>query len=157
MNSRGGSIPPANLAHFLPATNTWTPGEPGRLDDLPGKARVLLAAYYWDEKLRTPQGTMWGVEQWVEVPLPADQGPNTVDNVAALARHDLQIMQHVGSGSLFGDAADAKGDTRTLKPLSSFEPDRITEAEYAAAVRRGIDDLRRMDEVHLSDPNERPE
>ena len=137
---------------MLPETEaSWIPGEPGRLDDLPGKARVFLAAYYWNEQLRTPQGAMGGVERWVEVPLPADQVPNTIDSVAALARRDLQVMQHVGSGSLYGEAADTKGDVGDLKPLSSFEPDRITEAEYIAAVRRGVDDLRRLDEVHAID------
>jgi hypothetical protein len=139
---------------MMPETDTsWMPGEPGRLDDLPGKARVSLSAYHWNDQLHTPQGTMGGVEQWVEVPIPADQGPNTIDNVAALARRDLQIMQYGGSSSLFGVAADTKDNPQSGKPLSGFEPDRITEAEYAAAVRRGVDDLRRFDEVHLPDPS----
>jgi hypothetical protein len=139
---------------MMPETDTsWMPGEPGRLDDLSGKARVLLSVYYWDEQHRTPQGAMGGVEQWVEVPLPADQGPNTIDNVAAFTRQDLQIMQHGGSSSLFGVAADTKDNPQRGNPLSVFEPDRITEAEYIAAVRRGVDDLRRDDEVHLPDPS----
>ena len=64
-------------------------------------------------------------------------------------------MQHGGS-SPFGVAADAKGDARTLKPLSRFEPDRITDADYAAAVRRGIDDLRRFDGVRDMGPEGMP-
>ncbi len=143
---------------MLPEDDTsWRPGEPGRLDDLPGKARVLLSANYWNEKLRTPQGAMGSVEQWAEVPLPPDQGPNTVDNIAALVRRDLHIIQHVGSGVLFGVAADTKNDPGGLKPLSFFKPDDISDAQYAAAVRRGIDDLRRLDEVHLPDPNDKLE
>ncbi len=137
---------------MLPETNeSWEPGVPGRLDDVPGKARVFLQALYWNEKLRTPQGTMGTVEQWVEVPLPADQGPNTIDNVAALARRDLQIMQHSGNSSLFGVAADTRDDPRSGRPLSGFQPDQINDAEYAAAVRRGVDDMRRWDEVHMPD------
>jgi hypothetical protein len=31
--------------------------------------------------------------------------------------------------------------------MSRFEPDRVTDADYAAAVRGGIEDLRRFDEV----------
>jgi len=131
---------------------SWIPGEPGRLDDLPGKARVPLQAFYWADEHRDPRGAMGSVGQWVDVALPADRQPSSFDVVAALARRDLLIMRHGGSSALFGVQADSKGDARTLKPLSHFEPDRISDADYAAAVRRGIDDLRRMDEVHEIEP-----
>ena len=97
---------------------------------------------------------MGGVEQWVEVPLPANQGPSTIDSVAALARRDLQLIQHVGTGALYGVAADTKANPRSGRALCFFEPDRITEAEYAAAVRRGIEDLRQDDEVHMVEPGQ---
>ncbi len=140
---------------MLPESDaSWRPGEPGRLDDLPGKARVFLQAYYWNEQLRTSQGTMGGVEQWAEVPLPADQGPNTIDNITALVRRNLQMIQHVGNGGLFGVAADTKDDGSGLRPLTCFQPDRINDAEYAAAVHRDIDDFRALDEVHLPDQGE---
>jgi hypothetical protein len=130
---------------------SFMPGEPGRLDDLPGKARVPLAANYWDERLRDANGAMGTVARWVEVALPADRRPTTVEDVASRARHDLQMMQYGGSSSLMGVAADARGDAQTLKPMSRFEPDKVSDAEYAAAVRRGLDDLRQSDEIREVD------
>jgi hypothetical protein len=138
---------------FLPENDTsWMPGEPGRLDDPAGKGWVPLSATYRDEHHRDAKGVPATVSQWVGVSLPPDTEPTTVEDVAARARRDLLIMQYGGSSSLFGVAADAKGDGQNLKPLSRFEPDRITDTEYAAAVRRGIDDLRRFDEVHEIGP-----
>jgi hypothetical protein len=121
--------------------------EPMRLDDLPGKARVKLSAYYWDEHHRDARGVQQTVEKWVEVPIPADRAPSTIEDVAARVRRDLLLMRHGGTYALLGVAADAKGDSQNLKPMSSFEPDQITDAGYAAAVRRGFEDLRRVDEI----------
>jgi hypothetical protein len=131
---------------------SFMPGEPGRLDDLPGKARVPLAANYWDEHLRDANGAMGTVSQWVEVALPDDRRATALEDVAARARRDLLMMRYGGSSSLLGVAADARGDAKSLKPMSHFEPDKVTDAEYAAAVRRGIEDLRRFDEVREVDP-----
>jgi hypothetical protein len=131
---------------------SYMPGEPGRLDDLPGKARVPLSANYWDERLRDANGAMGMITQWVEVALPAGRQPTTLEDAAARARRDLLMMRHGGTYALLGVAADAKPDASTLKPWSHFEPDKVTDAEYAAAVRRGLDDLRQIDEVHDVDP-----
>jgi hypothetical protein len=131
---------------------SYMPGEPGRLDDLAGKARVPLSANYWDERLRDPQGAMGTISQWVEVALPADREPTTLEDAAARARHDLLIMRHGGTYGLLGVAADSKVDASTMRSMSYFEPEKVTDAEYAAAVRRGFDDLRQTDEVHEVDP-----
>ena len=87
------------------------------------------------------------VTQWVDVPLPPDRSPTTIDDVASRARHDLLLMRYGGSYALYGIAADTKADTNDLRPMTHFEPDQITDAEYAAAVRRGIDDMRSLDKV----------
>lgn len=124
------------------------PGEPGRLDDLPGKARVPLSATYWDEKHRDARGVQQEVSTWAEVPIPPDRPPTTIDDVAARARLDLLLMGAGGAGGLLGVAADARADASNLRPLSHFAPEATTDADFAAAVRRGLDDLRACDEVH---------
>ena len=64
---------------------SFMPGEPGRLDDLPGKARVPLAATYWDDKHRDAHGAQEQVSTWAVVPVPADRPPATSENVTARA------------------------------------------------------------------------
>jgi outer membrane lipoprotein-sorting protein len=133
---------------YEPESDTsWVAGEPGRLDGLPGRLHVPLSATYWDESHRDARGVQQSVSQWVEVPLPPDRSPTTIDDVASRARHDLLLMRHGGSYALLGIAADTKPDASTLRSMTHFEPDQITDAEYAAAVRRGIDDLRELDKV----------
>ncbi|QEH34562.1 hypothetical protein OJF2_31030 [Aquisphaera giovannonii] len=123
------------------------PGEPGRLDDLPGKARVRLGAIYWDETHRDARGVQQEVSTWAEVPLPPDRPPATIEHVAARARRDMLAMGAGGAGSLLGIAADSKPDGNTLRPTSHFAPESVTDGDFAAAVRRGLDDLRNQDEV----------
>jgi hypothetical protein len=48
---------------------------------------------------------------------------------------------------LLGVAAGSQGDPQTLQPLSHFAPETISDTNFAAAVRRGLDDLRQCDEV----------
>ena len=134
--------------YFPENDQSGIPGEPGRLDDLPGKARVPLSATYWDEHHRDAKGTQQGVSTWVEVPVPFDRPPTTLDDVAGRARRDLMLMSIGGAGGLLGVAADTKGAPQTLRPLSHFSPEAVTDTGFAAAVRRGIDDLRQFDEVH---------
>jgi hypothetical protein len=130
---------------FLPENDeSAMPGEPGRLDDLPGVARVPLSATYWDEKHRDPNGTQQGVSTWAAVPLP-DRPPATLVDVASRARRDVLLM---GSGGLLGIATDAQPGGDPLKPMSHFAPEAISDADFAAAVQRGLDDLRQLDEVH---------
>lgn len=123
------------------------PGEPGRLDDLPGKARLPLSATYWDEKHRDAKGTLQGVSTWAEVTLPPDRPPATLDDVAGRARRDMLSMGVGDGGGLLGVAAGAPAAAQTLRPLSHFTPEAISDADFAAAVRRGLDDLRQFDEV----------
>jgi len=123
------------------------PGEPGRLDDVPGKARVPLSATYWDEKHRDANGTQQGVSTWAVVPLPPDRLPTTLDDVAGRARRDLLMKGVGGAGGLLGGAADAKGDAQTIRPLSHFSPEVVSDADFASAVRRGLDDLRQFDQL----------
>lgn len=141
-----------NRVYLPESTASADPGEPGRLDDVPGKARVPLSATYWDDKHRDAKGLMQGVSTWAEVPVPPGRPPATLDDVAARARRDLLQMgvgvAAGGAGSLLGVAADSKGDAQSLRPLSHFSPEAVSDADFAAAVRRGLDDLRRFDEVH---------
>ena len=135
------------------STASYMPGEPGRLDDLPGKARVPLSATYWDDKHRDANGVQQGVSTWAEVPLPADRPPATLEDVAARARHDVQRMSVSGAGGLLGVAANLKPAPKTLRPLSRVLPD-VPEAEFAAAVRRGLDDLRELDKIEDPRPGD---
>jgi outer membrane lipoprotein-sorting protein len=123
------------------------PGEPGRLDDLPGAARLPLLATYWDEKHRDAHGAQQSVSTWSEVPLSPARPPGTLEEVAARARRDLLMMGVGGAGGLLGVAADAKRGADQLRPLSHFSQETVSDAEFAAAVRRGLDDLRQLDEV----------
>ena len=130
------------------------PGEPGRLDDLPGKARIPLSATYWDEKHLDSRGVSQIVSTWAEVPLLPDRPPTTLEDIAGRARGDLLIMSVGGAGGLLGIAADTRGDARSGRPMSHFAPEAISDADFAAAVRRGLDDMREFDEVRDIRPGE---
>ena len=133
---------------YLPENDqSAMPGEPGRLDDLPGTARVPLSATYWDEKHRDANGAQQDVSTWAEVPLAPDRPPGTLEEVAARARDDLLMMGVGGAGGLLGVAADAKAAPNTLRPLSHFSQETVSDADFAAAVRRGLDDCGQFDEV----------
>jgi hypothetical protein len=60
---------------------------------------------------------------------------------------ELLIVGVGGAGGLLGVAADAKGAPNTLRRLSYFSQETVSDADFAAAVRRGLDDLRELDEV----------
>ena len=98
------------------------PGEPGRLDDLPGEARVPLSATYWDDKHRDANGVQQGVSTWAAVPLPADRPPATLEDVAARARLDVQRMSVSGAGGLLGVAANLKPAPRRYVLSLAFCP-----------------------------------
>ena len=69
---------------YLPESDwSFMSGEPGRLDDLPGKARVPLAAAYWDDKHRDARGVQQEVSTWAVVPVPADRPPAAWEDVMA--------------------------------------------------------------------------
>jgi hypothetical protein len=133
---------------------SWMPGEPGRLDDLPGAARVPLSATYWDEKHRDANGVQQGVSTWAQVPLRPERPPATIEEVAGRARRDLLLMGLGGAGGLLGVAADTKAAPNQLRGLSHFAPETVSDAEFAAAVRRGFDDLRACDEVRPVRPED---
>ncbi len=142
---------------YLPENDQSSmPGEPGRLDDLPGKARVPLWATYWDEKHRDARGVQQNVSTWAEVPLPPDRPPTTLEDVAGRARRDLLMMGVGGAGGLLGVTAGTQGSSKTLRPLSHFAPETVSDADFAAAVRRGLDDLRALDEVRDLRPKDLP-
>ncbi|MDG3004631.1 LolA family protein [Paludisphaera mucosa] len=123
-------------------------GEPARLDDLPGKARIPLRATYWDPAFRDQRGALGEVSTWAEVPIPPDRDATTIEAVAARARRDLIDMGGGAAGyTLLGIAADAKPDASNGRPMSHFLPESITDADFAAAVRRGLDDLRGWDQI----------
>ena len=129
-------------------------GEPGRLDERPSAVRVPLSATYWDEKHRDANGVQQNVSTWTEVPLAPNRPPATLDEVAARARHDLLIMGVGSAGGLLGVAADAKAAAKTLRPMSHFSQETVSDADFAAAVRRGLDDLRQLDEVRDMRPED---
>jgi hypothetical protein len=134
---------------YLPESDqSAMPGEPGRLDDVPGKARVPLSAIYYDEKHRDANGAQQGVSTWAEVPVPPDRPPTTLDDVAGRARRDLLLMGVGGAGRLMGVAADTKSEGPGLRGISQFAPETVSDTDFADAVRRGLEDLRQFDEVH---------
>ena len=119
---------------------------PLRLDDLPGKVRLPLGAYYWDEQHRDARGALGNVFQWVEVPLSADRPPTTLEDVAGRARRDLLLMRHGSLCDMYGYAAGAVAPSPE-RPLDHFESNKITDSEYAAAVRRLVEESQKSDEV----------
>jgi hypothetical protein len=134
---------------YLPETDvSYMAGEPGRLDDLPGTARVPLSATYWDEKHRDTQGVQQQVSTWAVVPVPPDRPATTWEEITSRARRDLLDMGVGGDGWLHGVAAETKVEDHNLRGISSFVPEAISDIEFVAAVRRGLDDLRQFDEVH---------
>ncbi|WP_165250917.1 LolA family protein [Paludisphaera soli] len=140
---------------YLPETDQVIGDEPGRLDAVPGKARVPLKATFRDPALRDPKGHPREVSTWAEVPIPADNPPTTIEAVAARARRDLMRMGGGDAGyTLLGIAADAKDDGSGLRPMSHFLPESVSDADFAAAARRGLDDLRKFDEVRPIRPEE---
>lgn len=121
----------------------------------PGKARVPLKAIYRDPALRDPKGRPGEVSTWAEVAVPTDRPPTTIEAVAARARRDLMRMGGGDAGyALLGVADDAKTDPSGLRDLSRLIPESLTDADFAAAVRRGLDDLREFDQVRLITPEE---
>lgn len=132
---------------------------------LPEHERVVVVLHYLDGRpvaevaaaLGRPVGTVAnGMQQqvwtWAVVPVPADRPPATWEDVIARARRDLLVIGAGGAGWLHGVAGDTKPDGPSGRGISSFKPDAISDADFAAAVRRGLDDLRRLDEVHMPGP-----
>ena len=134
------------------STASFMPGEPGRLDELPGKGRVPLSATYWDDKHRDANGVQQGVSTWAEVPLPADRPPATLEDVAARARHDVQRMSVSVRGACSGSPRISNPRPRRYV-LSRVLPE-VPEAEFAAAVRSGLDDLREFDKIEDRRPGD---
>jgi hypothetical protein len=129
-------------------------GEPARLDDLPGRMRLPLTASYRDTRRRDARGWPETVSKWVEVPLPADHVPTSLEDVAGRTRRDLLGMRYGSSFALLGVPDGIPFRPRDLRPVMHFEPNRVTDAEYAAAIRRGIDDYRSLDETwDVAPPN----
>ena len=137
-------------------TASYVVGEPGRLDDLAGKLRVPVSATYWDKKHRDARGVLKGISQWTEVPLPPGRQPTTLEEVAARARHDVRRMSVASAGGLLGVAADLKAAVKTPRSLSRISSD-VSDAEFAAAVRRGLDDLREFDKIEDLGPEGLPQ
>ncbi|SIO40388.1 RNA polymerase sigma factor, sigma-70 family [Singulisphaera sp. GP187] len=141
---------------YLPESDeSFMPGEPGRLDDVPGKARVPLSATYYDRKHRDANGAQQGVSTWAVVPVPPNRPPTTLEDVATRTRRDLLVMG-LGyyAGGLKGVAADTKDDHPSSRGISTFAADAISDADFVAAVRRGLEDLRQLDEVHDPGPED---
>ena len=57
-------------------------------------------------------------------------------------------------GGLFGVASQTPRQPRNPRPVSSFDADRTSDANFAAAIQREIDDLRAIDELQEIDPAE---
>lgn len=143
---------------YLPENDQPDPtGGPARLDETPGHARVPLAATYLDDRHKDERGVQRQVATWVTVPLPADRPPTTWEHAAARTRRDLLVMGTGGVGHLYGVAPDARPDGVTGRPLTVFLPNAISDAEFAAAVRRGLEDVRDWDEVRSPEPAAEPD
>ena len=126
---------------------SYAPEEPGRLDDLAGFARVPLSAIYNDPGHRDQRGVPQSVSTWTEVRIPADRPLTTLEDVAGRTRRDMTLMKHAGTSSLLGVASDNKPGGNDLRPLSHFVPEKIDDPAFAAAVRRGLEDLREYDKL----------
>jgi hypothetical protein len=122
--------------------------EPKTLDDLPRKVRLPLRAWYWDAQHRDAQGQQ-EVSRWVEVPMPADHRPTTLQDVAGRTRRDLLLARHGSEWDMYGFTAGAITEDRAM---DHFEPDKITDRDFAAAVQRVIDYFRTLDRCEVSPP-----
>ncbi len=136
---------------FLPASSA---NDADRLDKSPGKVRIPLEATYRDRAHLDRNGAMQSVFKWIDVPVPSDVGPETLEHIAARARRDVLVMVRGNLGGLFGIASETPRQPRNLRPISSFDPDRMTDADFTIAIQRGIDDLRSLDECHEIAPDE---
>jgi hypothetical protein len=117
--------------------------EPRALDDIPGKVRLPLLAIYSDSGERVARGLPAQVSQWVEVPLPSEHTATTLQDVAGWTRRDLLLMRH---GSVWDMYGFTPGPVTEDRPLDHFEPDKVSDAEFAVAVQRVIDSFRALDE-----------
>ncbi len=118
--------------------------EPLRLQVAPGKIRLPLEATYRDPRFQDAQGVFRTVQQWVDIDLPGTISPLGLEGVAARTRGDVRLMQYGSDSALYGiaDEGPPSGPHGAPKGITAFEPDRITNVVYAAAVRRLIDEVR---------------
>jgi hypothetical protein len=117
-----------------------------RLDQSPGKVRIPLEATYFDKAFRDKSGAMQSVFKWVEVPLPSSAVPEDLERVAGRVRREILVMVRGNLGCLFGVASQTPDEPRNPRAISGFDADRITDADFTAAIQRAIDDMRAMDE-----------
>ena len=122
-----------------------SPSEPLRLDMAPGKVRLPLFAAYRDPRFRDERGVPRTVLEWVDVDLPRSVSPISLDDVAARTQGDVRLMQYGADAFLYGMVDDGPtGGPRVgavPRGIMPFEPDRISNADYAVAVRRYIDEI----------------
>ncbi len=123
-------------------------GGPDRLDAVPGTVRIPLEANYWHDALRESNGAMGGVFKWVDVPRPAESAPESLEQLAGRARRDILVMVQGNLGGLFGVASGTQKQPRDPRPLSRLTADETTDADFAAAIQRAIDDMRALDEQY---------
>ncbi len=128
-------------------------GEPERLDNQPGKAMVPLMAVLMNPKHRDANGVSPQVMKWVEVPVPADRSPAILLEVAGRAKRDSKAMSVASAGGLIGIAADEKGAPN--RAMTRIMHD-VSDADFAAAIQRGIDDMSRLNQLGGSDPGPFP-
>ncbi len=113
-----------------------------RLDKSPGKVRIPLEATYFDKAFRDKSGAMQSVFKWVDVPLPSSAVPEALAHVAGRVRREVLVMVRGNLGCLFGMAPQNPGQPANPRAVSGFDPDRINDADFAAAIQREIDDMR---------------
>ncbi len=118
------------------------------LDAVAGKVRIPLEANYWHDALRESNGAMGGVFKWVDVPRPAESAPESLERLAGRARRDILVMVQGNLGGLYGVASGAPNQPGNPRPLSRLTAEETTDAEFAAAIQRGIDDFRALDEQY---------
>ena len=107
----------------------------GRLDKSAGKIRIPLEATYFDKAFRDKSGGMQSVSKWVEVPLPSSTVPEALEHVASRVRREVLVMVRGNLGCLFGVAPQTPGQPGNPRALSGFDADRITDADFAAAIQ----------------------
>ena len=101
-----------------------------------GAANVPLGAYYCNpERPMTPNS----VSTWAHVPVDVGRPPATIDEVAARVRGDILIAGPGPAATLFG-----AGPTRDA--MAILAPAAITDADYAASIRKSIAYMMTFDE-----------
>ncbi len=116
--------------------------EPGMFPVGEEKVRIPFRGFYWSDRLKDERGVLKGFLAWLEMPVPRDRLAATLADVAARTRNEMRVIQQGSYATMFGG-----GPGTARGALDHFDPDRITDAAYEAALKQQIEWFQGMNEV----------